>query len=272
MAKTTIAEKEKKTKPAVKTAAKSASPKSAAKTSENKKTAAVKTAKKTVSEEKVKTPLYITEIYGPMYEDAEISQNLDDNRLWTLATLGYNNKLANEVCVEVNYQNKVLQMGATYGLQIEKVAEKIGSYGKFDILDVSKVQIDRLKNKFIYSYPEIKFLHQDAALPVAEKYDVVICYMLLHEVPNVTKTKIINNALNSVRVGGKVVFVDYHNPSKWNPLRYFIRMFNRLYQPFAETLWKTEIKSFADNPANFNWRKVTFFGRIYQKVVAVRKR
>jgi len=269
MAKTTTSATKKTTKKTVKLSAlKSA----ALKKTIVRKSSPLKELKKDLLKSKVKTPAYLSEIYGPIYEDVEISQNLDDNRLWTLATLGYNNKLANAVCDEINYQNKVLQVGATFGHQIEKIAEKIGSYGKFDILDVSAVQIARLKNKFIYNYPELKFLHQDATTPIKDKYDVVVCYMLLHEVPNQTKIRIVNNILNAVRIGGKVVFVDYHNPSRWNPLRYFIRLVNRLYQPFAETLWKTEIKSFADNPSAYNWRKTTYFGKIYQKVVAIRKK
>lgn len=230
-----------------------------------------KFSKKALSKE-IPLPAYIKEIYAPIYEDMEISQNLDDNRFWTLVTLGYNNKLADSVCDEINYQNSVLQIGATFGKQIEKVATKIGPYGSFDLMDVSKTQIKRCENKFIYPYPKIELLYQDATEAIKGNYDVVICYMLLHEVPDPTKHKIVMNALNAVKVGGKVVFVDYHNPSKWHPLKYFIRLFNRLYQPFAESLWKNEIRSFADNAQNYTWKKTLFFGRTYQKVVATRKK
>ena len=189
-----------------------------------------------------------------------------------LATLGYNNKLADSVCDEINYQSYVLQIGATFGKQIEKIAAKIGPYGSFDLIDVSKTQIERCQNKFIYSYPKINLLHQDAAEAINGSYDVVVCYMLLHEVPDPTKHKIVENALRAVKVGGKAVFIDYHNPSEWHPLKYIIRAFNRLYQPFAESLWKNEIKSFADNSQDYTWKKTLFFGRAYQKVVATRKK
>ena len=224
------------------------------------------------SKNDVVLPAYIKEVYAPIYENMETSQNLDDNRFWTLLTLGYNNKLADSVCDEINYQSSVLQIGATFGKQIEKVASKIGPYGSYDIIDVSKTQIERCQNKFIYPYPEIGLINKDATEPFDGNYDVIICYMLLHEIPEQAKHKIVNNALNAIRKGGKVIFVDYHNPSQCHLLKYVVRLFNRLYQPFAESLWKNEIRSFADNPDNYTWKKTLFFGKMYQKLVATRKK
>lgn len=234
-----------------------------------KKTISAGVIRKTTSE--VKLPAYIKEIYPRLYEDAEISQNFDDNRFWTLVTLGYNNKLANSLCDEIGYQNSVLQIGATFGKQIEKVAMKTGPYGLYDIIDVSKTQVERCRNKYIYRYPAVNFIHADAAVGISGKYDVVVCYMLLHEVPDPTKRKIVNNVLGALKTGGKAVFIDYHNPSKMNPLRYFVRIFNRLYQPFAESLWKNDIKDFAENAKEYSWKKTLFFGCMYQKLVVKRK-
>ena len=58
--------------------------------------------------------------------------------------------------------------------------------------------------------------------------------MLLHELPIASKIKVVENALNSLNENGKAVFIDYSQPTYWHPLRYIVRMFNRLYQPFAE--------------------------------------
>jgi len=228
---------------------------------------------KTSERKSVDLPAYIREIYAPIYLNKQNSKDFDDNRLLTLLTLGYNNKLANSVCDEINYQNSVLQIGATFGKQIEKVLTKIGPYGSFDLIDVSKVQIERCQNKFIYSFPKIEFLQQDAAEePIKGNYDVVICYMLLHEVPDPTKYKIVENALKAINAGGKVIFIDYHLPMDFHPLKYLIRAFNRLYQPFAESLWKNEIRNYAENPEKYTWKKTLFFGDVYQKVVVTRKK
>ncbi len=233
-----------------------------------KKKSSSKTSRKITND----VPAYINELYAPMYLNAEISNNLDDNRLWTLATFGYNNKLANAVCEEINYQSSVLQIGATFGKQIDKIIEKIGPYGSLDILDVTPTQIDRCQNKFIYQHPKINFIQQNAANPIEKKYDAVVCYMLLHEVPLATKHDIINNILNALNPNGKVIFIDYHNPVNYHPFRYLAKIFNRLYQPFAEVLWKKEIHSFVENPDDFTWEKSLYFGQFYQKVVVKTKK
>lgn len=66
-------------------------------------------------------------------------------------------------------------------------------------------------------------------------------------------------------------FIDYHNPERYHPLRYLVRMYNRLYHPFVEKLWDRDIDTFAENRMDFVWRKSTYFGRMFQKVVATRK-
>ena len=261
MAKATIKTTNQKASATRKTAVKKA-PVSAPKTKDSSPVNAVSS--------EVQLPAYVKEVYGYIYEDQEVSRNLDDNRFGTLFTLGYNNKLAKAVCREVNYPSSVLQVGATFGNQIDKIASKIGQYGSYDIIDVSKTQIERCRNKFIYEYPKINFILQDATSPIEKKYDCVVCYMLLHEVPDPTKHKIVNNILSAINTNGKVIFVDYHAPSKWHPLRYIVKAVNRLYQPFAESLWNHEIKDFAENPNDYVWRKSLYFGKMYQRVVVTK--
>jgi len=48
-------------------------------------------------------------------------------------------------------------------------------------------------------------------------------------------------------------------------------MFNRLYEPFAESLWYNEIEDFAPKTDKLIWAKKTFFGNMYQCVVAQRR-
>jgi hypothetical protein len=78
------------------------------------------------------------------------------------------------------------------------------------------------------------------------------------------------NIIKSLKPDGKAIFIDYNLPSHYNPLKYFIRAFNRLYQPFAEALWKNNIKDLAPNAETCSWSKQTYFGGIYQKVVATK--
>lgn len=217
----------------------------------------------------VKTPAYVKEIYGKIYENEKVSRLLDDDRIVSIMTCGQQKRLVDDVVKEISTNSSVLQMGCTFGRQIEAVAEKVGAYGKYVIADVCAKQLERCRSKAIYQ--KINFQSQDVSKAFSEKFDTVICYMLLHELPLTTRTKVINNALNCVEEGGKVIFVDYHNPSKWNLLRYLIKPFNRLYQPFAESMWNNSIDSYAKDKDHFIWRKKTYFGRMYQKTVAVRQ-
>ena len=78
--------------------------------------------------------------------------------------------------------------------------------------------------------------------------------------------------LKKLPKGSKAVFVDYHNPAKWQPIRYILKVVNHYLEPFAETMWKNEIQHYARNAGKFVWRKKTFFGGVYQCVVVEHKK
>lgn len=102
-------------------------------------------------------------------------------------------------------------------------------------------------------------------------YDAVCCYFLLHEVPDDSKSEIVDAMLANVRPGGKVVFVDYHKPHWAHPLKLISSIVFDTLEPFAKGLWRNEIVNFASNPDAFIWRQETYFGGLFQKVVAERR-
>lgn len=218
-----------------------------------------------------KIPPYQQEFYSWLYESPRLSAWLDHQRLLDAITFGSSSRLLQSCAAELPVRGEVLQLGATFGRQIEKAAEKIGVYGKMDVVDVSMVQLRRCRNKYCYRYPFMRFINADASDKFNQQYDAVICYMLLHEVPAATRARIVNNALSLLKPGGKAIFVDYNNSVVWHPLRWFVKLFNRLYQPFAEKMWYSEIRQYAENPNQYYWRKITFFGKMYQRVVATKK-
>ena len=220
---------------------------------------------------KAKIPLYQKEFYSWLYESPRLTGWLDNQRLLNILTFGFSSKMLRSCAAEIPVSADVLQMGATFGDQTGVAASKVGIYGHYDLIDVSMTQLRHQRNKYCYLYPFMRFVNQDASEPLKRQYDVIICYMLLHEVPSATRAQIVNNALSAVKPSGKVVFIDYNNSLIWHPLRYIVKIFNRLYQPFAEKLWNNEIKNYARNPSEYFWRKTTFFGRMYQKVVATKK-
>lgn len=227
----------------------------------------------TETKQNLKLPKYLKAFYGWLYGSKFWSGIFENKIIQTIYTLGYNYILSFSVLKEISYGNKVLQVGVVFGPLMEGIADKIGSHGRYDVLDVSKLQLQRTRNKFQYIYPNINLIQQNAAqkFPKGE-YDVVVCYMLLHEVPPLTKVKIIENSLNAINDNGRVVFIDYSNPVIYHPLRYLVRMFNRLFQPFAEKLWDLNIADYCNKPLRYNWRKKTFFGHFYQKVVVNKRK
>lgn len=219
----------------------------------------------------VVVPLYQRLFYSKLYNNFKWSRLFDQNWLLNLLTLGTHNKLIKACVNEVETHSQVLQLGATFGNQIARVAEQVGYYGHLDIVDVNRTQLSRIEAKYETLYPQINYLHQNAEDMVETKYDTVICYMLLHELPIASKIKVVENALHSITENGKVVFIDYSLPDYWHPLRYVVRMFNRLYQPFAEKLWDRTIDTFAEDNIDYIWHRTRYFGGMYQKVVAVKR-
>ena len=215
-----------------------------------------------------KSPLYIKEIYSWLYLNTPIYNFFDNPILLNILTLGYHSKLIEELKKEITPNSNILQIGVTLGSQIEKTCQSLGVLGSYTIVDILPHILENCQEKHLAE--RIKFVQADASKTIKGEYDTIICHFLLHELPPKTRKKLLQNIINSLKIGSKAVFIDYHLPSSYNPLKYFIRAINRLYQPFAEVLWKTSIKDLTPDFENCNWSKQTYFGGIYQKVVATK--
>ncbi len=219
-----------------------------------------------------KLPAYSRLIYGDIYNNLQKSMARDSNLSANLRTFFQYNKLVNAALNNIKMNQSLLQMGLVFGNQIDQVAQRIGAYGQYDILDINGLQVSRCQEKYGNIYPAMKIFEQNAAnIDIKNQYDVVLCFLLLQELPPATKARVINNSLNAIKPGGCAIFVDYHKPAPWHPLRYFVRMYNRLYNPFVEKLWDRDIDAFAKNKSQFVWRKSLYFGGMFQKVVATKK-
>ena len=129
-----------------------------------------------------------------------------------------------------------------------------------------------MTRKKLAEYANARVICGDAAAPPDGLYDLVISFFLLHEVPEDYKARIVDAALARLAPGGKVVFIDYAKPVGWHPMRpIMVKVFDWL-EPFARALWSRDIYSYAGRqPAGIVWRKTTYFGGLYQKVVAERR-
>lgn len=215
-------------------------------------------------------PPYIKSIYSWIYLKPFIYNFFDNSILLNLLTLGYHYILTEELKKEISPHSKILQIGVTLGSQIEKTYQAIGALGSYTVIDVVPSILENCQEKHLEQ--RIKLIHADASKTLKGEYDTIICYMLLHELPPITRNKVLKNMFKVLKPGGKIIFIDYHLPSSYNPLKYFIRAINRLYQPFAEALWKNSIKILTPNAENYHWSQQTYFGGIYQKVVATKSK
>lgn len=213
-------------------------------------------------------PLYIQKIYSWLYLKPSIYNFFDNSIILNILTLGYHHILTEELRKEISPNSNILQIGITLGSQIEKTYQTLGMFGSYTIVDVLPHILEKCQEKHLEQH--IKFVQADASKTIKGEYDTIICYMLMHELPPLTRQKILKNINKSLTTGGKIIFIDYHLPYTLNPLKYFIRAINRLYQPFAETLWKNAIKNLMPADDIYQWSQQTYFGGIYQKVIATK--
>ena len=215
-------------------------------------------------------PAYLTQIYGWLYQNPKLYNFLDNSFILNILTLGSHNILTEELKKEIYPHSHLLQIGVTLGNQIEKTYSALGMLGSYAIIDIIPEQLENCHEKHLEQ--QIKFIEGDASKEIKGdgEYDTIICYMLLHELPPYTRAVILNNIIKRLKLGGKAIFIDYHLPSSYNPLKYFVRAINRLYQPFAEALWKNSIKDLTPNAEKCSWSQQTYFGGMYQKVVATK--
>ncbi len=212
---------------------------------------------------------YMNVFSNKVYANEFWSGVCDDERITTIRTIFSNEALVIDLAKEVAKNAHVLQIGLTFGNQIETLYRKVCKQGKYDIFDISDTQIKLANQKF--GHYNLNIIKYDAREPWNEKYDVVICYNLLSDLPPKSRTIIVDNALNCLSKGGKAVFIDSCKPEKWNIWKPFLHAYNLLYRPFALDLWKTPIENFATSKDDFRWHHVYYSGRRYQKVTAVRK-
>ena len=218
-------------------------------------------------------PEYMTDVYDWAYVNPKWVRALDHN--WVVRVLLFLNdqRLMRAYLNEITPGMRVWQLAHVYGDLVTRVAQKVGIKGLFHLTDVTPIQIEHGTRK-LAGMEWTKVIRSDAAdFNHAEliDYDLICSFFLLHEVPDEKKYEIVDHMLAKLPKGSKAVFVDYHNPAKWQPIRYILKIVNYYLEPFAEALWKNELKHYASQAEKFTWCKKTFFGGVYQCVVVEHK-
>lgn len=222
-----------------------------------------------MAETSLEIPQYLEQTYAWAYLYPSSLRVFDHAAIVSAILWGNFHQLENAVLAEVPPGQKVLQAACVYGPFSEHLAQRIGSKGRLDIVDVVPVQVENCARK-LERFPQARARVADAADPGDETYDRIVCFFLLHELPDVYKRRVVDSLLSRLAPDGRVVFVDYHEPRPLHPLRPVTALVFRYLEPFARSLWHHEIRDFATCADEYAWHQETYFGGLFQKVVVRR--
>jgi ubiquinone/menaquinone biosynthesis C-methylase UbiE len=195
-------------------------------------------------------------------------------REWVVNLILWGNmkKLTRAVLDEMDLppQSSVLQVACVYGDFSNRLASRLGEMqARLSVLDVAPIQIDNIRKK-LKDHDNVSIHHQDSTCMSFpdDSFEETVVFFLLHEQPEDARRKTVAEAIRVTKPGGRVVFVDYHGPSKSNPMRYVMKPILTMLEPFAMDLWREELPAFM--PADINKENLSsrfYFGGLYQKVV-----
>jgi len=223
------------------------------------------------SERSIKAPHYLTVHYWWAYVHPKAIWFFERQWLVNLILWGNYARLRNAAITELGevLPGATLQVACAYGDLSSKLVQRVAAGGgRLDVVDVLPMQLENLRHKLPSGAPA-RLLTMDSAdlkLPDAS-YDRALLFFLLHEQPTDYRERTLSEVFRVVRPGGKIVMVDYALPRWWHPLRYLWRPLLAALEPFALDLWRDEIAHWLPAAARAGWRKQSFFGGLYQKVV-----
>ncbi len=215
-------------------------------------------------------PNYLKDTYTWAYLRPSSVWLLDRPLVVNAILWGNYRRLLRATLAEIRPGQRVYQPACVYGDFSHQIAEVLGPDGHLDVGDIAPVQVENCRRK-LSAVGNARVHLWDAADNCNGIYDVVCCFFLLHEMPDSYKHRVTDALLGAVPPGGKVVFVDYHRPHWAHPMKWIMSLVKDTLEPFAKALWDNEIASYGNRAGEFSWSKQTYFGGLYQKVVAVRR-
>jgi ubiquinone/menaquinone biosynthesis C-methylase UbiE len=219
----------------------------------------------------VSIPAYLEKTYWWAYVRPYAISFFDHEWIVNLILLGNMAKLRDKALDALGsfIHGRTLQIASVYGDFSVRLVERIAEGGSLDIVDVVPAQLANLRRKLPVHSP-VRLLQRDSAsLKFSDAtYDQAVLFFLLHEMPANFRERTLSEALRVLKPGGKLVIVDFHKPTSWNPFRYLYPPMFRLLEPFALDIWDQSIAEWL--PKDFvptEITKETMFGGLYQKVV-----
>ena len=217
-------------------------------------------------------PDYLDKAYWWAYVHPNAVRMFERDWLVNLILFGNYGRLRDAAVAELGdvIRGRTLQVACVYGDLTSRLLRRLDSEAQLDVVDILTVQLANLAVK-LPKDPRLALLHGDSsALACADaSYDQVLLFFLLHEQPEAVRRATLAEAMRVVRPGGRIVIVDYHQPARYNPLWWLMRVVFATLEPFAIDLWRHEIVDFLPSaPASIEKR--VYFGGLYQKLVLTR--
>jgi SAM-dependent methyltransferase len=220
-------------------------------------------------------PPYLSRTYSWAYLSQRTLPWLDRPEVVSAILWGNARRLMRAAVAEFEPGSRVLQAACVYGPFSGMLARRLGAAGELDVVDVAEIQVDNARRKLVDA-PWARVRRKDLAdADIGVEHgslDAACSFFLLHEVPDDARRRIVDNLLAAVRVGGKVVFTDYHRPRWWHPLGPVMALVFRTLEPYAISLLRQDIAGLSTRADDFAWKKTTAFGGLYQQMVATRLR
>lgn len=213
-------------------------------------------------------PNYLEQTYWWAYVHPKAVYVFERQWLVNLILWGNFNRLRDAAldALGATLDGRTLQIACVYGNLTGKLRERLAADAELNVVDILPVQLENLTRKLPVD-PRVKLIHADSAdLPMASaSYERALLFFLLHEMPEDVRRKTIAEALRMLKPGGQLVIVDYHQPSKLNPLYWPMQGILRTLEPFAMDLWRQPISDWLPRDVQIREaRHRTLFGGLYQ--------
>jgi ubiquinone/menaquinone biosynthesis C-methylase UbiE len=192
-------------------------------------------------------------------------------RAWVVNLILWGNmkRLTQAVIEEIDPEaGPVLQVACVYGNFSKSLARHLlPAANQLDIVDVAPIQLENARNK-LADCSNITLQQQDSSkMRIASSlYATTVLFFLLHEQPADVRQKTIAEAIRVTRPGGRVIIVDYHRPSRFNPLYYVMKPILYWLEPFALDLWRNDLDRWLAKQSTFAQAgRRDYFGGLYQR-------
>ena len=222
----------------------------------------------------IKAPHYLTANYWWAYVHPRAVWFFERQWLVNLILWGNYALLRNAAMMELGdvLPGTTLQVACAYGDLTGKLTQRVAAGGgRLDIVDVLPVQLENLRSKLPSGAPA-RLLAMDSGRSRASGGELrsrAVVFPFARTAQRSSR-RTLSEVFRVVRPGGKIVIIDYALPRWWHPLRYLWRPLLAALEPFALDLWRHEIIHWLPVAARTGWRKQSFFGGLYQKVVIKR--